>query len=36
VSVGGKIAYESTSQEAAAAVAARFDNAVILKPGETA
>lgn len=36
VMVGVRQVYESSSPEAAASVADRFDNAVILKPGETA
>jgi hypothetical protein len=36
VSVGGRVAYESSSKEAAEAVASRFDDATIVPPGETA
>jgi hypothetical protein len=36
VMVGGKQVYESSNKTAADAVAARFDNATILNPGETA
>lgn len=36
VMVGGRQVYESTNESAAQTVADRFDNAVVLKPGETA
>lgn len=36
VMVSGRTVYESTNKSAADTVAARFDNATILTPGETA
>lgn len=34
VMVGDRVVYQSSSQESAAVVASRFDNATILAPGE--
>lgn len=36
MTANGRKVYESTNKDAAEAVAARFDNATVLAPGETA